>query len=65
MRLINKMKMRWMLGKWEKPNMATENKNSKQDLFSVASCYSQILVIINQVVSTTEIIINTFLVHLA
>ena len=64
--LIDKMKMLWMLGRWEKPNMANENKNSKQDLFGAASCYLQILVIINQVVSATEIItINTFLVDLA
>lgn len=61
MRLINKVKMQWMIGKWEKPNMATKNNNSKQDLFNIASRYSQILVIINQVVSTTEIItINKF-----
>lgn len=35
-----------MLGKWEKPNMVTENNDSKQDLFNIAIRYFQILVII-------------------
>ena len=46
MRLVNKVKMQWMLGKWEKPNMVTENNDSKQDLFNIAIRYFQILVII-------------------
>ena len=45
MRLVNKVKMQWMLGKWEKTNMVTEN-DSKQDFFNIAIRYFQILVII-------------------
>ena len=46
MRLVNKVKMQWMLGKWEKTNMVTENNDSTQDFFNIAIRYFQILVII-------------------